>query len=795
MNVDVNDDDARVTKVSFYSQLKNGSFFETKYDVYGNGSVAVSAKLTPALSAPEQLGEFGMWMKVNSAFENIAWYGRGPIETYWDRKAGQNIGVYKGTVAGQYVPYVRMQENSNKTDVRWISLRDGETGPGLLAGITYGVDYTGQPFEAVALHYEPKALSSFFSKKLHVYQADWSAQPVLRLLTHQKGVGNLDWGSEPPDAIVNKNNASLLEYTYTLTPLFDGDDAMEKSKDIIIPANVPPMLKTVYIDGAPLTSFNEKIRDYSYPIGPNSAFPTVTVETYDGVTYTIVPAQGTTRRTVINLVLGDDEDSYTINWARDFDFLNSISLSGTALPGFTKSSRSFNAEVRSVPTITVTPAAGITDITITQPTRANLKSVITVSNDFGDQQVYTIDFVITNYSTLWFSDFENNNVWGFAASNSNTSNGSGTTIGGFAVTTTDEPVGGNETTKLKWSGSGGNTGFRGITKIFTPATSENQLLIKFDWYPGALASSTNQTEVQIMRGTDAADNRLLTLVARNNSRFFAYTGSSTATSGTTIGTGTDWPTLTASNTTWYQVEIYLNRVDTTVTATIVMTNKFTGAVASANVNVGTVSNANWVFGRIKFVCTRSSGDAYGTMYADNLGVYYNTGSAVDKSGLDAMIAMGNALLPDESLYPADKWAAFITELNAAKAVSSNAAATQTQVEDAREALLEAMDMEIVVNTGVTIAVAGGKATANFTIVNEEEEAMLVQSILAIYDKVGRLVDIDIQEVTISAGSIVKGSATLDLPEGYEGKGFIWRMPLGDYKDAYIPICEAASTKS
>jgi hypothetical protein len=56
---------------------------------------------------------------------------------------------------------------------------------------------------------------------------------VLRLLTHQKGVGNLNWSSEPPDAIVNKDNASLLEYTYTLAPLFAGDDAMNKSKDII----------------------------------------------------------------------------------------------------------------------------------------------------------------------------------------------------------------------------------------------------------------------------------------------------------------------------------------------------------------------------------------------------------------------------------------------------------------------------------------------------------------------------------------------------------------------------------
>jgi beta-galactosidase len=792
MNADINDDDARVTKVRFYSQLKNGSSYETKYDVYGNGTVVVSAKLSPSLSSPTQLGEFGMWMKVNPAFENIAWYGRGPIETYWDRKSGQNIGVNKGTVTGQYVPYVRIQENGNKTDVRWISLRDGETGPGLLASMTYGVNYTGSPLEAVALHYEPKALSSYFSKSLHTYQAAWSNEPVLRLLTHQKGVGNLNWSSEPPDAIVNKNNANLLEYTYTLTPLFAGDDAMNKSKDIIIPANVPPMLKAVYINGVSLAGYNEKVREYSYSIGPNTPFPTVTVETYDNVTYTIVPAQGTTKRTVINLVLGTDEDSYTINWIRDFDFLNGISLSGTALPGFTKSNRAFKTEVRSVPTITVTPAAGITDIKIQQPTRADLKAVITVTNDFGDQQIYTIDFVITNYSTLWFSDFEDNSTWSFLASNSTTSNGSGTTIGSFACTTTAEPVGGNETYKLKWSGSGGNTGYRGLTKVFGSGTTENELLVKFDWYPGLLSTTSgNRTEIALMRGIDAADNRIITIAAQNGSRLYVYTGTST-TASTTIGSGTDWPTLTSSNITWYQVEIYLTR--STGRANVVVTNMFTGAVASASdINLGVT---NWTFGRIRIGCTRASGDAYGTTYVDNLGVYRNMGSAVDKSGLNAMISLGEALIPDEIRYDAQQWAAFIAALNAAKAVSANASATQTEVEDARETLLAAMDMALATGLAakVSLTQASGKAVAEFAIGNFTGEDAKVQCIIAIYDKQGRLVDLETREVTVNADTVRKEGLTLDLPEGYEAKAFVWRMALGDYFDSYIPICKAAGIK-
>ncbi len=32
----------------------------------------------------------------------------------------------KATVANFYVPYVRPQENGNRTDVRWMALMDGE---------------------------------------------------------------------------------------------------------------------------------------------------------------------------------------------------------------------------------------------------------------------------------------------------------------------------------------------------------------------------------------------------------------------------------------------------------------------------------------------------------------------------------------------------------------------------------------------------------------------------------------------------------------------------------------------
>ncbi len=58
-------------------------------------------------------------------FENLAWFGRGPHESYPDRKVGAAVGLYRSTVSDQYVPYIFPQEHGHHTDVRWGALWNG----------------------------------------------------------------------------------------------------------------------------------------------------------------------------------------------------------------------------------------------------------------------------------------------------------------------------------------------------------------------------------------------------------------------------------------------------------------------------------------------------------------------------------------------------------------------------------------------------------------------------------------------------------------------------------------------
>ena len=101
------------------------------YTVYGSGDVVIESSVNPPEQLP-RLPRFGMQMAVPGEFSTVTWYGRGPHETYWDRKTGAAVGIYSLPVEEQIFEYVRPQENGNKTDVRWVALTNRD-GVGLLA--------------------------------------------------------------------------------------------------------------------------------------------------------------------------------------------------------------------------------------------------------------------------------------------------------------------------------------------------------------------------------------------------------------------------------------------------------------------------------------------------------------------------------------------------------------------------------------------------------------------------------------------------------------------------------------
>jgi beta-galactosidase len=104
---------------------------KTTYTVFGSGDMEVKNTVTVNGNNVPPLPKVGMQLQLPASFRNLSWYGRGPFESYWDRKSSARIGEYSGLVANQHFPYTMPQENGNKTDVRWAAVTDS-VGIGLL---------------------------------------------------------------------------------------------------------------------------------------------------------------------------------------------------------------------------------------------------------------------------------------------------------------------------------------------------------------------------------------------------------------------------------------------------------------------------------------------------------------------------------------------------------------------------------------------------------------------------------------------------------------------------------------
>ncbi|MFO7937887.1 MAG: glycoside hydrolase family 2 TIM barrel-domain containing protein [Kiritimatiellia bacterium] len=98
-----------------------------RYAVDGSGRISVDALIRPFGKVP-YLPRIGYEMMTSQGFEHFKWYGRGPHESYADRKSSAFLGVYSGKVDEQFVNYPFPQENGNKTDVRWMTLRSDKSG-------------------------------------------------------------------------------------------------------------------------------------------------------------------------------------------------------------------------------------------------------------------------------------------------------------------------------------------------------------------------------------------------------------------------------------------------------------------------------------------------------------------------------------------------------------------------------------------------------------------------------------------------------------------------------------------
>jgi beta-galactosidase len=206
--------------------------YATSFTIFGSSDIIIKNQFSKISDKIAEIPRMGMQMQLPEEYMNLKWFGRGPHENYVDRNTSADVGLYESTVADQYIPYIRPQENGYKTDTRWLTLTD-DNGNGILV--------SGDPLICFAalnnIHDDfesPGKLSQYRkdAKSANTHTVDVKPRDLVNLNIDlgQMGVGGDDsWG-----APIHKQYRLLekkYEYSFRIRPVVKEDDILRLAKE------------------------------------------------------------------------------------------------------------------------------------------------------------------------------------------------------------------------------------------------------------------------------------------------------------------------------------------------------------------------------------------------------------------------------------------------------------------------------------------------------------------------------------------------------------------------------------
>ena len=204
-------DEQVVVSAEYEMQSVHAKLYLT-YTINNVGAVKVTQRMAAAADVKvSDMFRFGMQLVMPSSFENISYYGRGPVENYIDRNHSTDLGIYNQTVTEQFYAYIRPQENGTKTDIRWWNMLNAEG---------KGLQFVAEaPFSASALHYTIESLDDGVQKdQRHSNEVEPSDLTNVLIDKVQQGLACEDsWGAIPlPKYRIPYGN---YEFTFVMTPI------------------------------------------------------------------------------------------------------------------------------------------------------------------------------------------------------------------------------------------------------------------------------------------------------------------------------------------------------------------------------------------------------------------------------------------------------------------------------------------------------------------------------------------------------------------------------------------------
>lgn len=139
-----------------------------EYTVYPDGSIVLASDISS--NKPEtRLPRLGYSLDLPAEYDRYSYYGRGPGNNFRDRRSGSNIGIYKSTVAEQFVPFPKPQSMGGREDVRWVALTN-DSGNGIMVTSSDTLSVSALPWTdlEMTLAPHPKDLPVSSGTHLHI---------------------------------------------------------------------------------------------------------------------------------------------------------------------------------------------------------------------------------------------------------------------------------------------------------------------------------------------------------------------------------------------------------------------------------------------------------------------------------------------------------------------------------------------------------------------------------------------------------------------------------------------------
>ena len=199
----------RVAIQTYFSSLSMAFGFRAGYvyRIFSDGSFRLSVKLkgfarTPFV--PQFIPRIGLEMVLPREYQNVTWYGLGPMENYPDMKSAARLGIYEQTVDGFHEGYIRPQENGHRCETRWICIAEpGGTEIRAEAASPLGFDvhdYTIDALQAAA----------------HDDELKRGGDTVLHLDAKHSGLGSNSCGEEQTFPNKTKLNDYVMDLRFSM---------------------------------------------------------------------------------------------------------------------------------------------------------------------------------------------------------------------------------------------------------------------------------------------------------------------------------------------------------------------------------------------------------------------------------------------------------------------------------------------------------------------------------------------------------------------------------------------------